>query len=489
MNKINYILQITDCRLKKFGIWNLLFTIFLLQFIICNCLYAKQSGAGLLEIPPSVRAGGMAESFTALSDEPFGVYYNPAGISFMDKGAISFAHHSYIQDFNSESMGIVFAPDFGAIAITPSYIYMKSEPIYDSFGDSTGKSFRYSGFILPLTISAGVNNFSFGTTLKYYSESIDDYSVSYLPIDLGMMFRLGILRLGISSLNLKNLKGGETDVQMPRTLKTGVALVYKGFTLSCESDRQLVRKESGFSVGGEIQLAKIISLRSGYKSDQDFGGMAAGLGIKLGDSNIDYAFLNYGDLGNTHRIGVSFGIGPSKGEFAERREVPQRRVEEPRKTEPEVKPVPPPEVEIPPVITKPAVERSTVQINIAVADFAGKNVSAMDGSIVADFLRTELVNIGVYKVIDKANMDKILAEAAFQQTGCTAAECAVQIGKILNVRQMIVGSLSKLIDTYYITVNLVDVETGEIKVSYKESASSSRELETACKTLAQKLSE
>jgi hypothetical protein len=45
-------------------------------------------------------------------------------------------------------------------------------------------------------------------------------------------------------------------------------------------------------------------------------------------------------------------------------------------------------------------------------------------------------------------MEKILAESSFQQTGCTSSECAVQIGKILNVKHMIVGSLSKLMDTY-----------------------------------------
>jgi curli biogenesis system outer membrane secretion channel CsgG len=126
-------------------------------------------------------------------------------------------------------------------------------------------------------------------------------------------------------------------------------------------------------------------------------------------------------------------------------------------------------------------------INLAVADFGGKNVSQADGSIVADFLRTELVNTGVYNVIEKANMDKILAEAAFQQSGCTTSECAAQIGKLLNVQQMIVGNLSKLMDTYYITVNLVEVETGKIIASYDQEAMSAKELKTACNTLALKL--
>ncbi|MEW6556878.1 MAG: CsgG/HfaB family protein [Elusimicrobiota bacterium] len=125
--------------------------------------------------------------------------------------------------------------------------------------------------------------------------------------------------------------------------------------------------------------------------------------------------------------------------------------------------------------------------NIAVADFAGKNVSQADASIVADFLRTELVRIGFYTVIEKANMDKILAEAAFQQTGCTTSECAVQIGKLLNVKKMVVGNLSKLMDTFYITVNLVDVESGKILSSFDQEATTSKELRTSAQDLARQL--
>ena len=86
-------------------------------------------------------------------------------------------------------------------------------------------------------------------------------------------------------------------------------------------------------------------------------------------------------------------------------------------------------------------------------------------------------------------MDKILAEAVFQHIGCTSSECAVQIGMILNVKQMVVGSLSKLMNTYFITVNLVDVETGEILKSENIKAYSAKELNDACKTLAKKLTQ
>ncbi|MCX5785107.1 MAG: hypothetical protein NTX59_05420 [Elusimicrobia bacterium] len=136
-------------------------------------------------------------------------------------------------------------------------------------------------------------------------------------------------------------------------------------------------------------------------------------------------------------------------------------------------------------LIKPSSGRDT--IHIAVADFAGKNVSQADASIVADFLRTEMVGAGGFDVMDRANMETVLAEQKLQSSGCTEQECAVQMGKLLNVQFIAVGSLSKLLDIYFVTVNLIDVETGKITASYDHDASSARELRGACKKLVQKL--
>jgi len=78
-----------------------------------------------------------------------------------------------------------------------------------------------------------------------------------------------------------------------------------------------------------------------------------------------------------------------------------------------------------------------------------------------DSVRLEVVKAAKYKVIDRGNMDKILKEQAFQMTGCVAKECAVEAGQLLGVGKIIVGSLNLIGKTYYLTLTLVDVETGE----------------------------
>lgn len=55
-----------------------------------------------------------------------------------------------------------------------------------------------------------------------------------------------------------------------------------------------------------------------------------------------------------------------------------------------------------------------VRENIAVIDFEGKDVTGSEASIFTDFLRTELVKTGTFNVVEKAHMEKILREVAFQ---------------------------------------------------------------------------
>ena len=102
------------------------------------------------------------------------------------------------------------------------------------------------------------------------------------------------------------------------------------------------------------------------------------------------------------------------------------------------------------------------QTSIAVIDFEGKGVTNVEASALTDRLRTELFNIGGYKVVERGMMEEILGELGYQQTGCTSDECIVEVGKHLGVEQMIGGSISKVGRTYSVSARIVSVETREI---------------------------
>ena len=102
------------------------------------------------------------------------------------------------------------------------------------------------------------------------------------------------------------------------------------------------------------------------------------------------------------------------------------------------------------------------QTTIAVIDFEGKGVTNVEASALTDRLRTELFNIGGYKVVERGMMEEILGELGYQQSGCTSDECIVEVGKHLGVEQMVGGSISKVGRTYSVSARIVSVETREI---------------------------
>jgi TolB-like protein len=124
---------------------------------------------------------------------------------------------------------------------------------------------------------------------------------------------------------------------------------------------------------------------------------------------------------------------------------------------------------------------------VAVAELEANGVPGTDAAVLANMLRGELVQTGAFRVVEKANMDKVLAEQAFQQTGCTSQECAVKLGKVLNVQRMIVGSFGKLLGRYILNVRVVSVESGEVVQAEEARGDTIDQLEASLKALAARL--
>ena len=109
------------------------------------------------------------------------------------------------------------------------------------------------------------------------------------------------------------------------------------------------------------------------------------------------------------------------------------------------------------------------KINVAVLDLEGRGVSALEAATLTDRLRSELVSVGSFQIVERGQMEMLLQEQGFQQTGCTSAECAVEVGKLLGVKKMISGSIGKIGSLYTVDVRMFDVTTGGIeRVSKRE---------------------
>ncbi len=140
------------------------------------------------------------------------------------------------------------------------------------------------------------------------------------------------------------------------------------------------------------------------------------------------------------------------------------------------------------VVQAPAQEEGEEQEipRIAVADLTPTGVPNAVATVTSNFLRDGLINTGRFVVLERSAMDDILKEQAFQKSGCTTTECAVEIGKMLNVKYMLVGEVQGLKDeagktTYFISVRVVDVETAVSTISRNEECASQSQLKSGAR--------
>ena len=108
---------------------------------------------------------------------------------------------------------------------------------------------------------------------------------------------------------------------------------------------------------------------------------------------------------------------------------------------------------------------------VAVTSFEGRKVDSEDTKTLSDALSDNLVKSGKVRVIERMQIDLILREQGLQTSGaCDNQSCAVEMGKILGVSRIIVGSISRIGAIYSMNVKMVDVQTGEILKSASQNS-------------------
>jgi len=109
------------------------------------------------------------------------------------------------------------------------------------------------------------------------------------------------------------------------------------------------------------------------------------------------------------------------------------------------------------------------KLTVAITDLLAKGVEASTADIISERFRSELLKTGHFRVMERGQMDMILKEQGFQQSGvCADAACLVEMGQMMGVDRMLAGSLGKLGSMYTLTVRLINVGTGEILITANE---------------------
>jgi TolB-like protein len=108
-------------------------------------------------------------------------------------------------------------------------------------------------------------------------------------------------------------------------------------------------------------------------------------------------------------------------------------------------------------------QASGAQTTIAFLGFNAKDIPASGADILADLVRNELSISPQYTVIDRESTQALLEEAELQLSGLVDPESVVDVGRMLGVRKLMVGTIGELGQLYVITMRIIDVQTGEIE--------------------------
>jgi hypothetical protein len=273
------------------------------------------TAAPFLQIGVGARGLAMGSAMAAVSDDAYSVYWNPAGLAYGQGHEIAATYASLFQDENQGFLAITgpVSGGLGRWAVAADYVWISN--IQARAGDTQAPDSTFND--QNWAVSASYANtfgdrYAFGVTLKGIQETFASFKANSTAVDLG-------LRAGRPSdplafgLTLQNLGFEMSGDPLPVLLKGGIGWKpLSGLTLAADLDEWVNDARTYGDFGAEYRLVPMLALRGGYqvgRSQDQLGGatgLTVGLGLNSSSLSLDYAFLPFGDLGNTHRVSLGY---------------------------------------------------------------------------------------------------------------------------------------------------------------------------------------
>jgi len=113
--------------------------------------------------------------------------------------------------------------------------------------------------------------------------------------------------------------------------------------------------------------------------------------------------------------------------------------------------------------------QETKKATAAVLDFKiTQGLSPGEGVTLTNKFRSSLAKTQVYDVLERSDMEAIMKEQDMSLSElCDNTDCAVEVGKLLVAKKMVIGEIGKIGSTYSVTTRVIDVSSG--KVDFAES--------------------
>lgn len=303
----------------------------------------------------------MGDAYVGVVKDLSAVYWNPAGLGFMEQSEAQFMVQPWVADISTSFAGVgLVMPSIGTLALGFYHTDFGEEQVTTvRQQEGTGELFSANDFALSLSYSRQLAHwFSFGATAKYVSSQIWHLNASAMALDLGVLFHTQFFSVsgeredgmsigmsisnygtrmkydGIDLLNpidiLPDESGNYHDArgqfrldewELPLIFRLGVSLQ----PIAAERSRLILAADAlhpnnnseSVNLGAEyrykIPNAGTFYLRGGYKAlfmEESEYGLSLGGGVEWRMMNnlalkVDYAYRTVGVLGNAHAYSLA----------------------------------------------------------------------------------------------------------------------------------------------------------------------------------------
>ncbi|GBD92537.1 hypothetical protein BMS3Abin05_00109 [bacterium BMS3Abin05] len=309
------------------------------------------ASAQFLKFGVGARALALGSAYVAFENDPFSLYWNPAGIASIQGTAVAVSRSNYYGGISHNFFGTVLGLAEGALGLSVTYMGTNEIEVTTlSSPDGTGTYYDVSGMSVGLTYARNITNvLKMGITAKLVRERIYRETANALAVDFGSIINTGLggVKLAMSLTNLgqsMQLRGPDLRVSHDRypnnpaeanvkadlfTDKWPLPMVY---TIGIRTDivggdgmnipSQVHRLTVAFSAndawdavlranyGLEYEWRNLFSIRAGFMQKYDTARFTLGGGVRyqLGRTTmlLDYAYVNYSYLGSTNHFSLEF---------------------------------------------------------------------------------------------------------------------------------------------------------------------------------------
>jgi len=300
-----------------------------------DILPAARLSMPLLQQDGAARAMAMGSSYVGIAQGSSALLWNPAGLSSLDFAELGLHHNSGLGDDMQEILIFGIKIDMlGGFAISASTTNSGLFESRDNLGNLTGTNTAGS---MGMSLGWGqelFHGFSAGIALKADQQTLANTAYNAFACDAGILWKISqSVKLGLAYSNI----GNQTDnSELASGLRAGISYgtdITETNSMLCAVSTEIqANGPASINAGVEDTILNIFAVRLGYvlnTTNQELTGLSgvtAGLGIKMQDITVDYAYVPFGDIGTSNKLSLTYAFSRpfSFVPLAEKDEVPQQ---------------------------------------------------------------------------------------------------------------------------------------------------------------------